>query len=165
MEEYIKLKKRNTLRVGIMDEEGNVKLDHNGKEVYIEFDLEDINLPVNYSKCDALIKKSSNTLKMKTIAINKREDVKGKGIMSKNEEDIQKALKDYYKSVETAMDMFLGLGATRKIFGNRRYLTMWDDLNEYLQPILPKLQINFESISEQIKKKYASKEDNVLRNE
>lgn len=163
--EYIKLKKRNTLKVGIMDEEGNVKVDKNGKEVFIEFDLEDINLPDNYSKCSELIKKSSNVLKMQSTAISKRKDVKGKGIMSKNEEDIQKALREYYKSVENAMDMFLGVGATRKIFGNKRYLTMWDDLNEYLQPILPKLQMNFDSISEQIKKKYNLNEDKTLKND
>lgn len=165
MNEYINLKKRNILKIGIKDEEGNPKLDDKGKELYIEFDLEDINTPENYSKCVYLVQKASSTLKNDFAIINKKQDVEGKGIMTRNEEEKMKALKKYYKSTEEAMDLFLGKNGTQKIFGDSRYLTMFDDLSEMLEPIMPKLKINFDSIEKKIKAKYSTKEDNVLKDE
>lgn len=165
MKEYISLKKRDILKIGIKDEEGNPKLDEKGNELYIEFDLEDINTPDNYSKCVYLIQKASNTLKNDIAVINKKQDVAGKGIMTKNEEAKMQALKKYYKSSEEAIDLFLGKGGTQKIFGDSRYLTMFDDLVEMLEPIMPKLKINFDSIEKKIKSKYGNKEDNVLKDE
>ena len=39
MNEYINLKKRNVVKIGIKDENGVAKVDENGNEIYIEFDL------------------------------------------------------------------------------------------------------------------------------
>lgn len=165
MNEYIKLKKRDIFRLGIQDEDGNAKLDENGHEVFIEFDLEDITIPDRYSKCAYLIKKASNTLKNAIVVIDKKQDLKGKGILSKNEEEKMQALKQYYKTVEEAMDLFLGENGTAKIFGETRYLTMFDDLSEMLEPIMPKLKINLESIEKKIKSKYSMTNSNVLKDE
>ena len=104
--EYIKLKKDNIFRVGIMDQNGNVKRDENGNEVVIEFDLENIETPTNYSKCYHLIKKADAKLQQQMKIIEKQQDSKGKGLMSKNEEATINALKTYYKEVEEAMDLF-----------------------------------------------------------
>ena len=165
MNDYITLKKREILKIGIKDENGNVKLDEKGNEVYIEFDLEDINTPDNYSKCVYLVQKASNLLKDKILVINKQSDSKGKGLMTKNEEEKTKAMKEFYKSMEEAMDLFLGKGGTNKIFGEKRYLTMFDDLTEMLEPIMPKLKINLSSIEKKIKTKYGNQNDTVLKNE
>ena len=75
------------------------------------------------------------------------------------------ALKQYYKTVEDAMDLFLGKNGTTKIFGETRYLTMFDDLSEMLEPIMPKLKINLESIEKKIKSKYSMTNSNVLKDE
>lgn len=165
MNDYITLKKRDILRIGIKDENGVSKLDDNGNEIYIEFDLEDINLPENYSKCVYLIKKASSNLKSEMIIIDKKQDSKGKGFMTKNEELKVQALKKFYKSTEEAMDLFLGKGGTTKIFGESRYLTMFDDLSEMLEPIMPKLKVNMESIESKIKSKYSISSGNVLKDE
>ena len=127
MNEYIKLKKRNILKIGIKDENDIPKLDDNGNEVYIEFDLENIETPQNYSKCVYLIQKATNILRDEFNVIDKKQDAKGRGFMSRNEENKIVALKKYYKSVEEAMDLFLGTGGTERIFGKARYLTMFDD--------------------------------------
>lgn len=165
MNEYINLKKRNILKIGIKDENDIPKIDNNGNEVYIEFDLEDIETPQKYSKCVYLIQKATNVLRDEFNVIDKKQDVKGRGFMTKNEESKIIALKKYYKSMEEAIDLFLGVGGTEKIFGNSRYLTMFDDLNDMLEPILPKLKINLNDIGQKIKDKYKLKEDNVLKNE
>ena len=85
--------------------------------------------------------------------------------MTKNQEEEKKALNEYYKAMEEAIDLFLGKGGTNMIFGKTRYFTMFDDLNDMLEPIMPKLQINFESIEEKIKEKYKSINSNVLKDE
>ena len=166
MEDYISLKKRNILKIGIKDEDGKPKLDENGNEVYLTFDLEDITAADRYDRCIELNKKALSKLKGQIVIINKQQDEKGDGFLSKNEKAKAKALEEYYKETEKAMDLFLGKGGTQKIFGDIRYLTMFDDLTEMLKPILPKIEINAKSIEEQIKNKYKIDESNdVLKDE
>ena len=85
--------------------------------------------------------------------------------MTKNQEAKMQALKRFYKSMEEAIDHFLGKGGTQKIFGNARYLTMFDDLSEMLEPIMPKLQVNVDNIDKKIKEKYKTTKENVLKDE
>ncbi len=99
------------------------------------------------------------------IIIDKKQDSKGKGFMTKNEELKTQAIKKFYNSTVEAMDLFLGKGGTNKIFGEVRYLTMFDDLSEILEPIMPKLKINMNSIEEKIKSKYKIQDSSVLKNE
>lgn len=163
MNEYIKLKKRDTLKIGIKDENDNPKLDENGHEVFIEFDLEDITVADRYDTCFQLIKKATQNLQSKLVIINKKQDVPGKGYMSRNQKEKMNAFEEYYKETEEAMDLFLGKGGTSKIFGEVRYLEMFDDLNEYLKPIAPLLKLNMESIEKRIKTKYSSTNSDTLK--
>lgn len=166
MNEYIQLKKRNVFKLGIKDEEGNIKLDNNGNEISIVFDLEDISTVDRYNKCLELNKKALSDLKRELLIINKKQDSKGKGYLTKNQQAKVDAMKKYYAKTEEAMDLFLGEGGTQKIFGDIRYLTMFDDLAEMLKPIMPKLKVNVESIEKQIKEKYKINNDNdVLKDE
>lgn len=162
MEEYIQLKKRNTLKIGLKDENGNEKKDEKGNLIYLEFDLEDIELPLKWNKCEFLVRKAQQDLKWDFIIIDKHQDVKGKMLLSKNEEDRIKAIQKYYKTMEEAMDLFLGKDGVQKLFGDTRYYTMYEDLVEMLKPILPKLKINMEDISNKIKNKYKNVEEEVL---
>lgn len=165
MNEYIQLKKRDILKIGIKDEEGNPKLDKDGREIFITFDLEDITIPDRYNNCYKQINNAFKTLKNEIVIIEKRQDVKGKGYMTRNQEDETRALKTFYKSTEKAIDLFLGEGGTQKIFGEVRYLTMFNDLMEMLDPIMPSLKINVKNIKEKIKSKYKTEDLDVLKDE
>lgn len=165
MDEYINLKKRNTVRIGIKDENGNVKYDKDGQEVFIEFDLEDINLVDNYSKAISLCEKAGKTLQSELVIINKKEDVKINDYLTRNQKAKIDALKKYYKTIEEAMNLFLGENGFTKIFGDQRYLTMLDDLADMLKPIVPLLRVNIDSIKNKIVTKYKVTDENVLKDE
>lgn len=165
MNEYISLKKRNTVKIGIRDEDGNVKLDKDGHEVFIEFDLEDINLIDNYSRAIELSEKAGKTLQSELAIINKKEDVKINDYLTRNQKAKMDALKKYYNSIEDAMNLFLGEGGFDKIFGKSRYLTMLDDLADMLGPIMPLLKVNIDKIQQNIISKYKIHSENVLKDE
>lgn len=164
--DYIRLKKDNVYRLGIKDRYGNSKLDKDGNEVCLEFDLEDIETPMKYNQCVIKIKKAKENLNNQYIIINKKQDVKSKnGFMSKNEEAKYNAIKQFYKELEEAIDLFIGEGGTNKVFGSRRYITMWDDFNEMIEPFLPKIKINLDEIEKKIKTKYSIEDNEVLKDE
>lgn len=163
--DYIQLREDSIFRLGIRDKDGNPKVDENGKEICLEFDLEDIEAPLKYSKCEAMIRKARQDLKLRFAVIDKKQDVKGKNLLSANEEEKIKYMNEYYKISEEAMDLFLGKGGTQKVFGNRRYWTMWDDLDEMLQPFLPKMKVNLDKITDKVKSKYKTEETDVLTDE
>ena len=163
--EYINLKKRNVLKFGIKDENGNEKVDEKGQPIFLEFDLEDIELPLKYNKCEFLVRKAQEDLKWKFIIIDRKQDVNDKKmLLSKNEEEKVKAVKQYYKDMEDAINLFLGDNGVQKLFGDKRYYEMFDDLAEMLEPVLPKLKVNVDEINEKIKNKYKEKEKDVLKN-
>ena len=165
MDNYIKVNKKDIFRLGILDENGNPKVDENGKELCLEFDLADIELPLKLNKCELMIRNAQNKLKDRIVIINKKEDKKGKMLLSSNEEERIRALKEYYDSMEKAIDLFIGEGGTKKVFGNRRYWEMYEDLSEMLKPFLPKLKLSINDMTDRIKNKYNVKEDNGRRND
>jgi hypothetical protein len=158
-ESFIQLKKDNIVRIGIKDSEGN----DTGK--YISFDLEDITLPLRLSDCEELHKKNIVNLRDKFVIIEKKEDKKGKKILSWKEEEKLKALEEYYRQEMKALDMFIGEGKTQMLLdlmGRNPYYSMYDDISEMLNPILPKLQMNADSIKKQIIQKYSSNNDSEV---
>lgn len=162
--DYIEVKQRkDILKLGIKDEEGNVVLDENGKEIFIEFDLGDIDLPLNYNRCVEGVKNAQAKLKNQLIIINKKQDHKTKGFLTANEEAKVKAMKQFYKETEEAMDLFLGKGGTKKYLNGRKpYWEMWDDINESLKPHLSKMKLTVDDMTERIKEKYKVAESDVL---
>lgn len=158
-ESFIQLKKDNVFRIGIKDSKGN----DTGK--YISFDLEDITLPLRLNDCEELHKKNIINLRDKFIIIDKKEDKKGKKILSWKEEEKLKALEDYYRNEMKALDLFIGDGKTQMILdlkGRNPYYSMYDDISEMLNPILPKLKINADSIKKQIMTKYGKNNDSEV---
>lgn len=159
MEDFIKLKKSNILKIGIKDADGKDTGEH------LEFDLEDIDLPFRLNDCEKQHNENLQELKRKFIIIDKKQDVKGKNIMSANEEAKLKAMQEFYRKEEQALDLFLGENGTKKLLNGRKpYYTMYDDISEILEPILPKLTANAKSIEDKIKAKYKvnKDEDSVL---
>lgn len=158
-ENFIQLKKDNIIRFGIKDSEGN----DTGK--YISFDLEDITLPLKLNDCEDMHHKNIINLRDRFIIIDKKEDAKGKKILSRKEEEKIKALNDYYNNEIKALDLFIGEGKTQMILdlmGRNPYYSMYEDISEMLAPILPKLKMNADSIKKQIIQKYSNNNDSEV---
>lgn len=159
MTDFIQLKKDNILRIGIKDTKGNDTGEH------LEFDMEDIELPLRLNECEAKHRKNLEFLKSQFVIIDKKEDKKGKFILTWKEEEKLKVLQEFYNREMEALDLFLGQNGTKKLLNGRKpYYSMYEDINEMLEPILPKLKLKADDIANKIKEKYSSKatEKNVL---
>ena len=160
-ENFIQLKKDSILRIGIKDIDGNDTGEH------LEFDLEDINLALRLNECDEKHRKNLEFLRNQFIIIDKKEDKKGKKILSWKEEEKLKVLQDFYKREMEALDLFLGENGTKKLLNGRNpYYSMYEDINDMLKPILPKLKLRADDIAKKIKDKYSNvnnQEKNVLK--
>ena len=159
--DFIKLKKSSILKIGIKDSDGNDTGEH------LEFDLEDINLPLRLNDCDEKHRKNLEFLRDQFIIIDKKEDKKGKKILSWKEEEKLKVLQEFYKREMVALDLLLGQGGTRKLLNGRNpYYSMYEDINDMLEPIMPKLKLRADDIANRIKEKYSNKMNdgkNVLK--
>lgn len=166
----IKLKNENIYRVfvytpEIKDDNGKVLFESKPTGEYLEFDLEDIELPFIYQEIIEKLKESRKKLKNKFLIIEKQQDHKGKKLMSSNEEAKLKAMREFYKEQTEIYNMFLGENGVQKLLNGRKL--RWTTLNEIDEiiekKIAPKLDITLENITTKIKNKYSiSKEDNIL---
>lgn len=156
----IQVERNNILQVGILDENGN----DSGE--YFEFDVEDIKLPLKLNRSSVMHKNNCNKLKSTLIIIDKKKDFTKKGqILSENEKEKLKALNQFYADEEKALDLFLGEGATKKylkVCERNPYYSMYEDINEKLEPILPKLKCNIDNLTDKIKTKYKTVESDVI---
>lgn len=150
MENTIKLNKKDTLKLKIQTNEGV----DTGE--YLEFDLENIELPLIYQELIEKDKKNKEYLKNKLMLIEKREDVKGKKLLSKNQEDEIRALNEFFNKEKEIYNMFLGEHGVEKLLNGRKMgwttLQEIDDIIE--QQIVPYLDIKMENIQNKIKEKY-----------
>lgn len=154
---FVQLKKDNILRLGIKTEDGE-----DTGEV-LEFDLEDIELPLKYQDLLEQEKKNRQNLKNQLIIIEKRQDVKGKKLMSKNEEDKIKAINEFYKKEAEVIDGFLGKDGVKKLLNGKKLgWTSLTEIDEIIETqIAPHIKINMQSIEDKIKQKYGTiKEEN-----
>ena len=160
-ENFIQLKKDSILRIGIKDSDGNDTGEH------LEFDMEDINLALKLNECDEKHRKNLEFLRNQFVIIDKKEDKKGKKILSWKEEEKLKVLQEFYKREMEALDLFLGENGTKKLLNGRNpYYSMYEDINDMLKPILPKLKLRADDIAKKIKDKYSNvnnQEKNVLK--
>ena len=155
----IGLKNENILNLEIVDEKGN------STGEFLEFDLEDIELPFKYQEILEKLKKSRQNLKNQFVIIEKKQDHKGKKLMSSNEEEKLKALNNFYKEQVEIYNIFLGENGVQKLLNGRKL--RWTTLNEIDEliekQIAPQLNITMDDITKKIKSKYSNKkEDNVL---
>ena len=136
----------------------------NDKGETIEFDLVDVELPFKCERAWAEVNRISKELQAQLVIINKQEDVKQKDkLLTLKEEKTLDAYRKAFKEMRAAMDSFLGEGACQKIFGDRNYLEMFNELFEELKPHLEKMELTSHGIMERIKNKYGKKDDGVLR--
>lgn len=155
----IGLKNENILKLEIVDEKGN------STGEYLEFDLEDIELPFKYQEIIERLKKSRQNLKNQFVIIEKKQDHKGKKLMSSNEEEKLKALNNFYKEQVEIYNIFLGENGVQKLLNGRKLRwTTLSEIDELIEKqIAPQLNITMDDITKKIKSKYSNKkEDNVL---
>lgn len=155
----IGLKNENILKLEIVDELGN------STGEYLEFDLEDIELPFKYQEIIERLKKSRQNLKNQFTIIEKKQDHKGKKLMSSNEEEKLKALNNFYKEQVEIYNIFLGENGVQKLLNGRKLRwTTLSEIDELIEKqIAPQLNITMGDITKKIKSKYSNKkEDNVL---
>lgn len=155
----IGLKNENLLKLEIVDEKGN------STGEFLEFDLEDIELPFKYQEIIERLKKSRQNLKNQFTIIEKKQDHKGKKLISSNEEEKLKALNNFYKEQVEIYNIFLGENGVQKLLNGRKL--RWTTLNEIDEliekQIAPQLNVTMDDITKKIKSKYSNKkEDNVL---
>lgn len=158
---FIQLKEnKDILRFGIRDTEGN----DTGN--YLEFDLEDIELPLKLQDLLEQDKKNRTYLKNQLIVIEKRQDHKGKKLFSANEEAKIRAMHDFYKKEVEVYNGFLGDNGVEKLLNGRK-LT-WSTLAEIDEiienTIVPKIGPNADNIKKKIIEKYSKdpKRDDVI---
>lgn len=154
----IKLNKDDVLRLGIVDSEGNDTGEH------LEFNLSDIELPLRYQDLIEKDKKNKEYLKNQMVIIDKRQDVKGKKLLSKNEEDKIRALNDFFIKEIQVYNMFLGPRGVEKLLNGRKFTwTTLQEIDEIIEKqIAPHLDVNMKKITEKVKEKYSQA---VKRNE
>ena len=152
MTEYaIKLNKEETLKLNIVDSEGN----DTGE--YLEFNLEDIELPLRYQELIEKDKKNKENLRNQLLIIEKRQDVKGKKLLSKNEEDKIRALNNFFIKEVEVYNMFLGPRGVEKLLNGRKFTwTTLQEIDEIIEKqISPHLDVNIQKITDKVKEKYS----------
>ena len=156
----IQFKRENVLKLKLKNEMG----EDTGE--YLEFDLEDIELPLRYQQALEEHKKNYNSLKNQLLIISKKEDHTGKKFLSSNQEASLIALSEFYKKEIKIMDLFLGEGKTEmileKVMRRKPYLTMFNDIMESIEEVSDLFNEGYNSIEDKIKEKYSKVEDNVL---
>lgn len=155
----IQLKKDNIVRLEIETDKG----EKTGE--YLEFDLDDIELPLTYQEMIERDKKNRNELRNKFIIINKKEDHKGKKLFSSNEEEKIKAVNEFFKKEVEIYNMFLGDNGVQKLLNGRKLgFTTLAEIDEIIEKyIAPKLDVSMDKIEKKIREKYSiKKEDNIL---
>lgn len=151
MKDYIQLQKDDVLRLGIRDSEGN-----DTGEV-LEFNLSDIEIPLKYQELLEKDKKNKENLRNQILIIDKRQDVKGKKLLSKNEEDKIKAIDSFFKREVEIYNMFLGENGVQKLLNGRKLgWTSLQDIDEIIEKqIVPHLDITMTNITDRVKQKYS----------
>lgn len=147
----IKLNKDNILRLRIETSEGK-----DTGEV-LEFDLEDIELPLKYQELLEKDKRNKENIRNQMIIIDKRQDVKGKKLLSKNEEDKIKALNEFFNKEVEVYNIFLGDNGVQKLLNGKKLgWTTLQEIDEIIEKqILPYIDTNIENITKKVKEKYA----------
>lgn len=157
----IQLKKKDVVKFKILDEDGN----ETGE--WLEFDMGDVELPLRLQELVEQDKLNRSILKNKIITIEKKQDHKGKKMLSSNEEEKIKAMKEFLNKEVEIYNMFLGENGVQKLLYGRKL--GWDTLSEIndiiTEVITPKLDLSLNNMSKRIKEKYSSsleKEEKTL---
>ena len=158
MEKEIKLSKSNLLRLKITTDTGE------DTKQELLFDLEDIELSLRYQEMLERDKKNRDWLNKELLIINKRQDIKGKKLLSKNEEDKLKAYNKFFKEEVEIYNMFLGENGVQKLLNGRKLgWTSLAEIDEIIEKqILPYFDKQAEMIENKVMQKYKVENKEVI---
>ena len=150
MENVIKLNEDDTLKLKIITKDGK----DTGE--YLEFCLSDIELPLKYQDLIELDKKNKQWLKNQFMIIEKRQDVKGKKLLSKNEEDKIRTINEFFKKECETYNLFLGENGVQKLLNGRKIgWTTLDEIDEIIsKQIAPHFKMTMDDITNKVKDRY-----------
>ena len=146
----IKLNNNDILRLDIETSDGK------STGEYLEFQLDDIELPLRYQDLLEKDKKNKENLRNQMLIIDKRQDVKGKKLLSKNEEDKIRALNEFFIKEIAVYNMFLGPRGVEKLLNGRKFTwTTLQEIDEIIEKqIAPHLDVSMKNITDKVKEKY-----------
>lgn len=137
------------------------EIEVNDKGDTIVFDLDNFELPFKFNDAIIEIENIQKYIKGQEIIISKKQN-SAHGVLTTQDEELRKLYKTSFARMRKAMDLFLGEGGCQKIFGDRNYLSMFDDLAEALQPHLEKMGVSLSSSVKAIEEKYGKRDTDVL---
>ena len=143
-----------------------LKIKKNGEETgeELRFDLNDIEFPLRYQEMLYKINKSKEKLKNDFVVIDRRPDIQGKKLFSKNAEDKLKAFNDFTNKMVEAYNMFLGENGVQKLLcGKKVGWTTLSEIDDIIdKQIAPLVLTSFEDIEKKIIDKYSFKDKEEL---
>ena len=120
-------------------------------------------MPLRINQCELEHRKNVQNLHAQILIIDKKQDKKGKQLLSWKEEEKIKAFNEFYKKEIKSLDLFLGEGGTAKLLNGRKpYYSMYEDISDVFEPILPKIKERTENITDKIKVKYNKNKNDVI---
>lgn len=153
----IKINRSNILKFGILDENDKPT------DEFIEFDLEDIELPLRLQESTEKHKKNLRWFKTALELIEKKPNYQGKKLLSSHQEEQLRVFNEMYQKEIEAFDYAFGLGTARKLLhGRKPYLSMFDDFVKSLGPVMEQIKNGYTDLKAQIIEKYGKKEDDVI---
>jgi len=156
---YIQINDKNIIKLKIKTNDG----EFTGEE--LTFDINDIELPLLYQEMLYKLQKNKEKLMNDFRVIDKRQDVKGKKLFSKNQEDKLKAYNDFCKKMIDTYNIFLGENGVQKLLNGRKM--GWDTLNEIdniiEKEITPRVVMSLDDIKDKIIEKYGQNSDGELK--
>lgn len=132
----------------------------NDDNEYISFDLDDSRLTTRFMRTIENLNALESEYSAKAAAIEKRSDkpriaISDDTSITQNQYDVAMLADKLYEDSRRVFDEFLGAGACQKIFGDRNWYTMFDDLLEQLEPHFKKMGLSAAKIRKNIAEKYA----------
>lgn len=138
----------------------------NDKGETIEFNLEDVELPLKMQYALEKIEKIKQYTEAQEMIISKQSDAQPKYGLSKNKKARLELYTKAFKDMRAAMDEFLGKDGCQKIFGDRNSFSMFDKLFEQLEPHIKKMGIENDAVIKSIEKKYTKESnDDIISDE
>lgn len=132
---------------------------------YLKFDMGDIGLILKLNDTDKKHKANLKYIRDQYQIIDKREDKQGKYLLTFNQEEKAKVLKEFYKRDMEAIDLFLGKNGCETILEAMERDPYWDMFEDIMgdegiiAAILPELKIGLDNVADKIKDKYSTKEE------
>ncbi|MCM1115606.1 MAG: hypothetical protein NC397_08940 [Clostridium sp.] len=144
-----------------IESKGLYEIEVNDNGDTIVFDTLDFELPFKLNEAFKNVNRIIESVKGQIVVIDKKK-TSADGFLTNKDYEYKKVTKKAFSDMRMAMDAFLGENGCQKIFGDRNYFEMFDDLFKALSPHFEAMGISQESIENKIADKYSDASNEVL---